>query len=71
MDNDTAQVLIASYKILLDDAKNLIAAAELEWCPSCKGKGVIDPIENPPYKCDLCDGRGWISGYMRGKHESA
>ena len=64
MDNDTAQVLNASYKILLDDAKRLIAAAELEWCPDCKGKGRIDPIENPPYKCDLCDGRGWISGYI-------
>ena len=66
MDNDTAQVLVASYKILLDDAKKLIAAAELEWCPSCRGKGIIDPIENTPYKCDLCDGRGWISGYIGG-----
>ncbi len=64
MYNDTAQVLIASYKIALDDARRLIAAAELEWCPDCKGKGRIDPIENNPYKCDLCDGRGWISGYI-------
>jgi len=66
MDKKTSDVVIASYKLLLDDAKGLIAAAELEWCPDCKGKGVIDPIENPPYKCDTCDGRGWISGYMRG-----
>ena len=68
MDNDTAQVLVASYKILLDDAKNLIAAAELEWCPSCKGKGIIDAIENPPYKCDLYDGRGSITGYIGGNN---
>ena len=65
MDNDTAQVLIASYKIILDDAKKLIAAAKLEWCPDCNGKGVIDPIENTPYKCNMCDGRGWISGYIK------
>jgi len=65
MDKKTSDVVIASYKLLLDDAKSLIAAAELEWCPDCKGKGVIDPIENPPYKCDTCDGRGWISGYIK------
>ena len=65
MEKDALEVLCASYKFLLDDAKNLIAAAELEWCPKCKGKGVIDPIENTPYKCNMCDGRGWISGYIK------
>lgn len=64
MDKDTFEVVLASYKFLLDNAKNLITAAELEWCPDCKGKGKIDPVENPPYMCDMCGGRGWISGYM-------
>lgn len=65
MDKKVEEVLSVSYKLLLDDAKKLIAAAELEWCPDCHGTGRIDPIENPPYKCDVCNGRGWISGYVR------
>ena len=69
MKSDVNEIVIASYKVLLDDAKRLITAAELEWCPDCRGKGIIDPIENPPYKCDLCNGRGWISGYFRNEEK--
>ena len=65
MDNKTSEIVIASYKVKLDAAKNLLSAAEVEVCPGCKGKGRIDPIENPPYRCDSCDGRGWISPYIQ------
>lgn len=65
MDTKTSEVLIASYKALLDDAKRLISASEVEWCAGCHGTGRIDPIENPPYKCDDCEGRGWTSPYQR------
>ena len=61
MDRDTSEVVIASYKLLLDNAKRLLEISEVEWCPDCHGTGRINPIENPPYKCDRCDGRGWIS----------
>uniref|UniRef100_A0A6M3KY26 Uncharacterized protein n=1 Tax=viral metagenome TaxID=1070528 RepID=A0A6M3KY26_9ZZZZ len=33
--------------------------AEFEICHYCRGSGRIDPIENPPYKCDSCNGEGF------------
>jgi hypothetical protein len=33
--------------------------AGLEMCPVCHGTGRIDPIENPPYVCDCCNGEGY------------
>jgi len=65
MDKYMLGEIAAKYRTLYQNAKKLIAAAELEWCPNCNGKGVIDPIENTPYKCNMCDGRGWISGYIK------
>lgn len=35
--------------------------AELEICQTCNGIGKIDPIENPPYECDVCSGRGYFT----------
>jgi hypothetical protein len=39
----------------LDFAKQ----AGLDICWNCHGTGKVNPIENPPYKCDKCNGKGY------------
>ena len=39
----------------------MVKKAEFEICPYCDGSGRIDPIENPPYKCDRCNGDGFYT----------
>ena len=58
MDKTTDEWLCVAYK-------NLLNRAEVEICPTCGGSGVIVPVENPPYKCGYCNGRGWISPYAQ------
>ena len=38
---------------------DLARRAELEPCNLCHTTGKIDPIENPPYTCPSCDGKGY------------
>jgi hypothetical protein len=40
-----------------------VKAAEFEICSWCEGSGRIDPIENPPYKCDYCKGDGYYTAH--------
>lgn len=37
----------------------LVKDAGFGICPQCNGSKRIDPIENPPYICPLCDGKGY------------
>ena len=38
----------------------LLRDAEFEICSWCNGNKYISPIDNPPYQCDHCSGRGWF-----------
>ena len=46
--------------IALEKFMKLVEKAGFEVCFYCNGTGKIDPIENPPYQCDECDGEGYI-----------
>lgn len=37
----------------------LVNNAGFAVCHNCWGHGRIDPIENPPYQCTDCDGKGY------------
>ena len=53
----TARDNVYPLKFFLSKVK----AAEFEICPRCAGSGRIDPIENPPYECDYCNGKGFYT----------
>ena len=54
------KVVRESELITLDVFLALARAAELEAFDWCRGTGRIDPIENPPYSCDHCSGKGYF-----------
>ena len=46
----------------LDRFLELVWKAEFEPCSNCGSTGRIDPIENPPYECPVCEGKSYFIG---------
>ena len=45
----------------LEQFMALVKKSGFGVCPKCSGTGKIDPIENPPYECDFCTGKGFFT----------
>ena len=43
----------------IDEIVKVLNKVEIEPCSICNHTGVCNPIENPPYKCDYCNGFGY------------
>ena len=45
----------------LDEIISVLNKFEIMPCPVCNHTGTFNPIENPPYKCDDCNGFGYTA----------